>query len=252
MIPYQSLQQGAAKVEFVEQDRALVLEVLSAVNEAVASLSIYFRIQDVPAIRTILTPSRSEFDRCIREVLRIEIEVPSNPVRVAQPQRADLVLLSPRSWDEELHKFTPGGFRRLIAHEVAHIVEEHLSPNIERLPRWWSEGLAMYTSGQWEEPDVKEKVLSALEADEVPSITLMQNGPVSSHGVRLCYTWGWTLVMYVDRVLGTDMVRKVVVECVDGDVFTVLGQNQESFGAGWREWLNRLHANGLLFRDGAD
>ena len=252
MIPYQSLEQGTAKVEFVEQDRALVPEVLSAVNEAVAWLSGYFGIQDVPAIRTILTPGRSEFDRCVREVLRIEIEVPSNPVRVGQPQRTDLVLLSPSAWEKEVHKFTLGSFRRLIAHEVAHIIEEHLSPNIERLPRWWSEGLAMYTSGQWQERDTIQKVLSSLEANALPSISEMQDGPISSHGVKLCYTWGWALVMYVDKTLGRDMVIRVVRECEDGDVLGVLGQSQQSFEAGWKQWLNRLPAAELLLRDEDD
>ena len=249
MIPYETLQQGAAKVQFVEQDRALVPEVLSSVNAAAVRLSRYFGIQDVPSIRTILTPSRSEFDRCVREVLRIQIEVPSSPVRVAQPQRTDLVLLSPSAWDRELHKFTADGFRRLIAHEVAHIVEEHLSPNIERLPRWWSEGLAMYTSGQWAEPDAKRRVLSALETNEVPSTSMMQDGPVSSDGVRLCYMWGWTLVMYVDRVLGRDLVTKVVRECQDGDVFRALGRTRESLEAGWRKWQNGLLGPELLGDD---
>jgi len=252
MTPYQSCTQGKATVEFVEQDRGLVPQVVSSLNQALERLSEYFGIQDVPPIRTILTPNRNELDRCIREILRIEIEVPSNPVRVAQPQRTDLILLSPAAWEKDLHDYTPAKFGRLIAHEVAHIIEEHLSPNIEAVPRWWSEGLAMYTSGQWQERDTIQRVWSSLEANAMPSISQMQDGPITSQGVKLCYTWGWSLVMYVDRVIGRDMVIRVVRECRDGDVLRILGQSQQSLEAGWKEWLNRLPAAELPLLDDAD
>ncbi len=252
MTAYQSLSRGMATVEFVEQDRALAPEVLYSLNEALERLSEYLSIQDVPGVRTILTPNRGEFDRCVREVLRIEIEVPSNPARLAQPQRTDLVLLSPAAWEKGIHEYTPGNFRRLIAHEVAHILEEHLSPNIESVPRWWSEGLAVYTSGQWQERDTIRKVLLLLKTNAVPPISRMQDGSITSDGVKLCYTWGWALVMYVDQVLGKDMVLRVVRECGDGDVLAILGQSQQRFEAGWREWLKRLPAAELPICHDAD
>ncbi len=237
MMPYQSCKQGMVTVEFVERDHVLVPEVVSGLSEAIERLSDYFGVQDVPAIRTVLTPSRGEFDRCIREILGIQIEAPSNPVRVAQPQRTDLILLSPAAWDKGMHTYTPAGFRRLIAHEVAHIIEEYLSPNIEAVPRWWSEGLGMYTSGQWQEPEFLQEVLSMVEANALPSISQMQDGAVATDGVKLCYVWGWTLVMYVDREFGRHIVRRIVRECEDGDVIRVLGQTQQHFEPAWREWL---------------
>ena len=101
-------------------------------------------------------------------------------MRVAQPQRTDLILLSPAAWDKGMHTYTPASFHRLIAHEVAHIIEEYLSPNIEAVPRWWSEGLAMYTSGQWQERETLQKVLSMVEANALPSISQMQDGAVAA------------------------------------------------------------------------
>ena len=233
---YHSLVDGSIVVEYAEKDLSYAREALDYVSDAILILDGYFDCADqLPPIRTTLVPNRSEFDRCVRDVLGVEIEVPSSPVRIGQPQRNELVLLSPRAYEKEFHTYSPEDFRKLVLHEMTHVVEEHLSPNIEALPRWWSEGLGLFLSQHWKEE--LTHVLEAIGLKRIPSIADMQDGAVTDPSVRLCYRWGWTIVAHIHVVRGRDAVVKVVRECEDGDVFGTLGSQPEALEAEWRRWL---------------
>ncbi len=223
-------------VEYMPEDQAFVAATLDGLGKAAALLADYFGLQGrFPSVRAILAPSRGEFDRCVAEVLRVEIEVPSHPARIALPQGTDLVLLSPRAYEPGRHRYTSEGLERLIGHELTHIVEEHLSPNIEELPRWWSEGLAMHLSGDW--VDELSHVVRETAADRIPALAEMQDGAVIDASVRLCYQWGWTVVRYIESAHGRAGIRGIVEQCADGDVLATLGEDPAIFERRWREWL---------------
>jgi hypothetical protein len=223
-------------IEHVPDDDAFVAATVSGLAKGAALLADYFGLQGrFPSVRTILVPDRDEFDRCVAEVLKVEIEVPSHPARIALPQGTNLVLLSPRAYELGRHRYTPEGLERLIGHELTHIVEEHLSPNIEALPRWWSEGLAMYLSGDW--VDELPHVAKETAAGRVPALAAMQDGAVTDVSVRLCYQWGWTVVQYIESAHGRESIRRIVEECADGDVLAVLGVAPATLERVWKEWL---------------
>jgi hypothetical protein len=222
--------------EYMPEDEGFVAIALDSLRKGVALLADYFGLQGrFPSVRTILAPDRAEFDRCVAEVLKVEIEVPSHPARIALPQGTNLVLLSPRAYEPGRYRYTPEGFERLIGHELTHIVEEHLSPNIEALPRWWSEGLAMHLSGDWmeEAAHVREGVASG----RIPALGEMQDGAVADVSVRLCYQWGWSVVRCIESARGRTAIRRVVERCADGDVLATLGEDPATFERTWREWL---------------
>jgi hypothetical protein len=217
-------------------DQAFVAATLDGLAKGEALLTDYFDLRGrFPPVRTILVPDRSEFDRCVAEVLKIQIEVPSHPARIALPQGTNLVLLSPRAYEPGRYRYTPEGLERLIGHELTHIVEEHLSPNIEALPRWWSEGLAMHLSGDW--MDELPHVVRETAAGRIPAIAEMQDGAVTAASVRLCYQWGWTVVRFLETGHGRAGIRRVVEQCADGDVLATLGEDPAAFVQAWREWL---------------
>lgn len=233
---YLALQQDGMTVEYVPEDQASVAATFGGLIKGAALLTDYFGLHGrFPPVRTILVPDRSEFDRCVAEVLRVEIEVPSHPARIALPQGTNLVLLSPRAYEPGRYRYTPEGLDRLIGHELTHIIEEHLSPNIEALPRWWSEGLAMHLSGDWvgELPHVKKETV----AGRIPALAEMQDGAVADVSVRLCYQWGWTVVRCIEATHGQVAIRRVVEQCADGDVLATLGEDPAAFERAWRGWL---------------
>lgn len=223
-------------LEYMPEDEAFVRETLSGLAKGAAVVTGYFDLQGrFPSVRTILVPDRSEFDRCVAEVLRIQIERPSNPVRVGQPQGTDLILVSPRAYVPGINRYTPVGFERLIVHEVTHIAEEYLSPNIETLPRWWSEGLAMLLSEQWKED--LAAVLKGVVECRVPSLSELRDGHMTDASVWLCYVWGWTIVRYIETAHGQAGIRRVVEQCADGDVLSTLGEDIGTFERKWKDWL---------------
>jgi hypothetical protein len=235
-VDYLVLQQDGMTVEYMPEDQAFVAATLDGLIKGAALLTDYFDLRGrFPSVRAILVPDRGEFDRCVAEVLRIQIEVPSHPARIALPQGTNLVLLSPRAYEPGRYRYTSEGLERLIGHELTHIVEEHLSPNIEALPRWWSEGLAMHLSGDWLEEAAH--VREGVAAGRIPAMAAMQDGAVTDVSVRLCYQWGWTVVRYMETAHSRAGIRRIVGQCADGDVLATLDEDPASLERAWREWL---------------
>jgi hypothetical protein len=184
-------------------------------------------------VRAVLVTGRSEFDRLVPGWLGVPIETPSNPARVAQPQRTDLVLLSPSAYAaHSVYKYVPDEFRRLLARELVHMMEEFLSPDIETSPRWWGEGLAVYLSGQWlNEDDFRTPAFDGVARGEIPTFQQIATER------KLAYAWGWTVVRFIESVYGKGMIRRIVKECADGDVFAIIGEDVATMEKRWREWL---------------
>ena len=98
-VDYLVLQQDGMTLEVVPEDQAFVAATLDGLLKGAALLRDYFGLHGrFPSVRTILVPDRGEFDRCVAEVLKVQIEVPSHPARIGLPQGTNLVLLSPRAY----------------------------------------------------------------------------------------------------------------------------------------------------------
>lgn len=233
---YSALTRGIIVVEFTPPDEDLVSDTLTYLSRGLTSSMRYFQVDSFPGLRAVITPDRSEFDRCVRNILHMDIETPSNPGRVALPQKTDLVVLSPHAWKEEsIHD--PRLYHSVLHHETVHILEEYLSPDIEKVPRWWSEGLAVYLSGQWitlgrEEPELGE----CIQTGDVPTFTGMLQD------ARLSYLWGWTCVMYIELVYGQKMINTLVREC-SRNFLARLGETDGSFEEKWNRLLHLLESS---------
>jgi hypothetical protein len=155
---YQILKSDHFEIYHSEEDD-LAHNASNNLENALVFCKQYFSLKDqFPKIRVVFVNNRDEFDRLVRDLLMVEIEVPSHPARIAQTQRFDMVMLSPTAYEQHsTFTFEPEAFNRLLFHELVHIVEEYLSPNIEKIPNWWSEGLAIYLSDQWRFDDIFRK-----------------------------------------------------------------------------------------------
>jgi len=162
---YLKLRKHSIEVRFVEGDKDFAEETLAILEDAIVSLSKYFCLKKtLPPIRAILVPNRSEYERLVINLLGVDIEIPSNPARIAQPQKTDIVFLSPSGYkDHSIYEYNPAEYRRLVFHELTHVFEEYLTPDIETTPNWWSEGLAIYLSGQMYENELREPVLKGIK-----------------------------------------------------------------------------------------
>ncbi|MCK4225798.1 hypothetical protein KAX29_02785 [candidate division WOR-3 bacterium] len=221
-------------VGYVEKDSKFTEGTHTYLKKAFSFLSEYFHIKEtLPMIRAVIVPDRCEFDRLVEQLLKIDIEKPSNPRRIAQVQRTEMVFLSPSAYSKDsIYEYSEEEYRRLIFHESTHVVSEYLSPDIERMSGWWGEGLAVYLSNQWKyEDEFRKPVLEGVSRNTIPCINHIENK------VKLSYIWGWTIVKYIEEYYSKDMIVKIVKECKDGNVFSILGQSIKDFERKWKNYL---------------
>lgn len=222
------------KVGYIGKDQTFVEETHNSLGEAFISLYEYFKPKEkFPSIRAVIVPDRNEFDRIVKELLKVDIETPSRSSRIAQTQKTDIVILSPSAYKRDsIYEYRPDEYRRLLFHEATHVMEEYISPNIETQQRWWSEGLAVNLSTQWRyEDEFREPVLKGLKNKQIPNFKEIQED------VRLSYQWGWTIVKYIEELYTPIMIAKIVKACENGDVFNILGKDIKSLEKEWKKWL---------------
>ncbi len=232
---YMSIKESGCEVLFKEGDEQNARKTMEFLKNSVNFLSQYFGITPPGNLRLFLVQDRGEFDRLVVDLLGVDIEIPSNPGRLAQPQKKDMVFISPAAYGEHsTYEFNPEEFERLVFHETTHVFEEYLSPNIELMPRWWSEGLAVYVSGHWQFRDqfkFRKAVEKNLPEGKIPDFEEI------NRSIDLSYDWGWTLVMFIEKTLGKEAIRKAVMECGDGNIPETLGWKKDDFEREWKEWL---------------
>lgn len=233
---YLQLEENDIVVLHTGGDESFGRDTLQILRDARSFLRRYFALVEFPQIRGILVPDRKEYERLVLNLLGVEIEIPSRPGRLAQTQRTDLVFLSPCAYEEHsTYYYYPDEYRRLVFHELIHVLEEYLSPNIEVVPNWWSEGLAVYLSGQWKYFDqfrFRLAVLQGLCQNCIPRLEEIRKD------IKLSYDWGWTVVMYLEKVFGREMIQRIIRECDDGNVLTTITEeNPEDISQRWRRWI---------------
>jgi hypothetical protein len=233
---YLKLGDERVEVRYVKTDRKFAEETLVILRRAIVALSGYFDLTTVfPRVRAILVPDRSEFDRLVADLLGVDIEKPSNPGRVAQPQKTDIVFLSPPAFKQHsTYEYEPDDFRRMIWHELVHVFEEYLTPDIETTTRWWSEGIAVYLSDQWRHESqfgFREPAIKSIRDKSVPDISKIQES------IPLAYDFGWTIVKFIEDMKGKRVIARVVKEVRNGEIFPALGEEVYSFQKQWKAWL---------------
>jgi len=225
------------EVRYIKSHRRFAKLTFNALKKALQELSEYFRLTEpFPHVRAILAPDRAEFDRLVINLLRVNIETPSHPGRIAQPQKTDIVFLSPPAYKQHSKwEYNLGMFRRLAFHELTHVFEEYLRPDLENVPWWCGEGLAVYLSGQWKHDDDlgwREPVLESIKKRTVPD--LAEIGADRS----LVYDFAWTVVKFIADTRGQEILSRIVRECAEpGDVFRILGEGVDAFERNWKNWL---------------
>ncbi len=232
---YLVLGNETSEVRYIPGEQTFASEAFTALEKARPLVLSYFQMMEpFPQTRVVLVTERSEFDRLVRDWLKVEIEIPSHPARLAQAHRTEMAVLSPSAYEAHTtFQYRPQAFRRLLVHEFIHIVEEHLSPNIETSPRWWSEGLAVYLSSQsLYDEEFFQPALNRIALGDIPSLH-----QVETDG-KLAYDWGWTLIQFIEQQYGQAMILRIATQCADGNVLSMPGEEISILEARWTDWLS--------------
>ena len=224
---------ASVSIRYITKDIDYAKAALSSLEQGTHGIMNSLGAEEPLPVLAVLAPDRGEFDRLVRDLLRVEIEMPSHPARIAQAQRNCMVLLSPRVYhSQSSFTYDPRLFSLMCLHELVHIVEEALSPAIEASPLWWGEGLAVSLSGQWkEDPTFFAEVRRSLSNGTIPPLETALSGRDGA------YHWGWTVVRCIEDSFGMDTVSRLVRECADGDVLSLLPVDLHHFSSLWRGWL---------------
>ncbi len=234
---YYYIRQNNLEIRYREGFAKYLGLTLTAFSESYDFLARFFSQEISDSLRLILVPDRKEYDRLVIKLLGVDIETPSNPGRLAQPQKTDLVFLHPSAYDRDSsYVFRPDEYTRLIRHELTHVFEEYLAPDIESSPRWWSEGLAVFLSRQWQHADqfaFRQPVLEGIEQNKLPDLSAVEND------IGLAYDWGWTLVIYLYFTEGRGRIVEIVKEFdfSQADIIKELSSSQEELEMNWQDWL---------------
>ena len=124
---------GEITVQFEEGDRQNAKALLELYEERLPDIAIKLGVDIPNGIRVVIAPTKARFRYLTRGL-------PEWTGGVAYPRQKAIVLLAPRLYQEH------GQFAVTALHEVIHVLTDHDGPS--HLPRWLSEGLAMYLSGE--------------------------------------------------------------------------------------------------------
>lgn len=187
---------------------------------------------EFPLINIFIAPRRTEYDKLVSHLTK----VPTSKGRLGQTQGHDLYIISPKAWATDVHPdylASNGGYdkkvyRQFIEHETIHMIEEYSSPKnaMEIRPQWWCEGLAVYTTGQYRDRINREETKKDLAIDKLPHITGMKG--------RDAYVWGWSLVRYIEKRFGREILKKIIIESCTEDILGFLKLRRNKFELEWR------------------
>lgn len=227
------------RILYADTEGSVVEETLVGVKRGRSAVLRYLELDDsLPVFNVFIAPSRVELDRFVARLT----PTPTAKRRLGMPQGADLYLLSPLAYprDADGVVFLPDGthdpdeYRRLLTHELVHMVEEAVSPRsaMEERPLWWAEGLAVEISGQHEEPEFRRRLGEALRRGPLPE-------PEELTGA-LAYVLGWTLVRFIEHCRGRAILRDVVLNAPGPQILARVFPDPAAEIAEWKTWATTL------------
>ncbi len=230
---YKHIQEDNASVYYSTKDEIFAKETLSELKESYQALFKYFRL-DIDqgfSFNAYLATNRKEFENLVINLLNIDIEIPSRKSHIAQPQGNNLILLSPSAYEEDsTYKYNIEDYQRLLLHEMTHMFQEYLSPDMEKLPRWFTEGMAIYISEKWKyEDEFKESVLKTINEGNTPSFAEI------NENIILSYIWGWTIIKYIVDKYGNDKVIEILTNMSLNEYHNIIN----SFFNQWKDWVSK-------------
>lgn len=230
---YKHMMHKNIELHFIEGHEYFAKKAFESLKSSYKKLKEYFELQNDISIRVVLAPNRLEFEYIIISKLNVSIEIPSRSSRIAQPNKSQLVLLSPIAYEtESSYKYKSEDFERLIFHELVHMFQDYLIVDSGRFPIWFKEGQAIYLSGQWNiEPEFKDSVEKSLSKNEIPTLREINNNVV------LSYEWGGVLLKYIDELYGREGVVDITKNCTHRYIFEYLEWDLCEYENKWRNWV---------------
>ena len=174
----------------------------------------------------------------MRALAPVGMPPPAYATGVAYPH-GGVILLSltaPESWERP-------NMEALLAHELSHIALRR-AVNGHPVPRWFTEGLAIYQAGEYGLERAKTLWSAAVAGNVVPLADLSQHFPSRPHRVNVAYAQSADMVAFMRRDLREERSFRILVRKLgegvsfDEAVRTSYSATLGTLERDWRESLN--------------
>lgn len=155
----------------------------------------------------ILAGSREEFT----ELQPVSSSVPEWAGALTYPRFGVVTLMTPGAMDVQMQDYWS-----LLEHEMVHLVMgEQENLHQARFPRWLSEGIATYASGEMRLSRLLHLSWAQITGRTIPFDTLLTDFPRDSSEAEVAYAQSYLFVQYIVRKFGDDAVAILVASVLE-------------------------------------
>ena len=130
----------------------------------------------------------------------------------AYPLRARVVIRDPASLNNKKINL-----QRLVKHEITHVIFGlYIGRNLEYVPRWFNEGVAMYEAEEWSYGQYWTMLTGALSNSLIPLYELAEDFPQNESQARTAYAQSCSIVTYMVKEYGSNSLRECIHLIAEG------------------------------------
>jgi len=176
--------------------------------------------------------TRKEFERTVNAPIQ------DWAAGCAYPLQARIVLLDPVLSEDRRINLT-----HLIEHEITHVVFGlYIKENLNNVPRWFNEGVAMYESNDWGYSNYWTILTGTLGNSLIPLYNISEEFPESAYQARLAYAESFSIIAFMVKRYGDESLRGCIRELAKGRPFDEALASATGVSIDWLEsrWLKEL------------
>lgn len=233
---------GLVTVEYDEQDALAAERVLEIASEAALRLHREMGVDEPDPVRIVIAPDEVTFADLTGGA------VPEWGVGVAYSSRSLIVLRSPRIIEYPL------ALGQIVVHELAHVAT-HRGLGSIHAPRWFHEGVAMMSAGEWRLGDLDAMVARVGGGGAIPLDDLVSSFPYDSSDAGAAYVQSFFAVNHLaeESGIGTapGVVRAIAAAgSFDEGIRQLTGMSRAEFQSDVISAMGRSYSLPLLLRSG--
>lgn len=124
----------------------------------------------------------------------------------AYPLHARIVIRDPDSLQDKRIKLS-----RLLKHEITHVIFGlYIGQNLEYVPRWFNEGLAMYEAEEWTYNQYWTMLTGSLSNSLIPLYELTEDFPQDESQARMAYAQSCSIVTFMAKKYGSESLKDCI------------------------------------------
>jgi hypothetical protein len=239
---WEAVSRDGISVEFAPADDLAAERVLEIATAASRRLHEEMGVRDAGPVRIVIAPDETAFADLTGGAL------PEWGVGVAYPSRGTIVLRSPRIVEYPL------ALGQIVVHEVAHVATERGLRGV-RAPRWFHEGVAMMSAGEWRLGRLDAMVARVGGGGVIPLSELDASFPYDSSDASAAYVQSFFAVNHLAERSGigtaSGVVRAIAAAgSFDAGIERLTGESRTAFERSALTAMRRSFSLPLLLRTG--